>query len=58
MISENNLLHLMTLSIFKKFLKKFPVYQTKIINPLANEQDLYISAAFAGSGMAQAAPGS
>ena len=40
MISENNLLPLNDTEHFlKNFLKKFPVYQTKIINPLANEQD-------------------
>ena len=38
MISENNLLPLNDTEHFlKNFLKKFPVYQTKIINPLANE---------------------
>ena len=40
MISENNLLPLNNTEHFlKNFFKKFPVYQTKIINPLANEQD-------------------
>ena len=40
MIPENNLLPLNDTEHFlKNFLKKFPVYQTKIINPLANEQD-------------------
>lgn len=35
MISENNLLPLNNTEHFlKNFLKKFPVYQTKIINPL------------------------
>ena len=40
MIPENNLLPLNDTEHFlKNFLKKFPVYQTKIINPLENEPD-------------------
>lgn len=40
MIPENNLLPLNDTEHFlKNFLKKFPVYQTKIINSLVNEPD-------------------